>query len=97
MEAGLEDLLESRVAADHFNITVADLVLDVIGLEERPGLREPYLSQRASILPFEAAPGSSRFFFFINVSVSSIYRLPLLINKYKQTLGLQHPKITSQK
>jgi hypothetical protein len=82
LEAGLEYLLESGVSADQFDVAVADAVLDVVRFEERPGWRGEYLSHWASILPFEGGPDSSRFFFFISVSVSSIYRLPLLINKY---------------
>jgi hypothetical protein len=71
--------------ADLFDFAVADPVLDVIRLEERPRWRRAYLSHCASIFPLDETPGSSRFFFFISVSVSSIYRLPpLLINKYKQ-------------
>lgn len=83
LEAGFEYFSDALVATDAFYLPIADFVFDVVWLEEGPGWGEGYLSQLASILPLGI--GSSMSFFLISVSVSSIYRLPLLINKYKHS------------
>jgi hypothetical protein len=88
LQVGFQDFLQAGIPADLFYLAVADLVLDIVGLEEGSGWGGSYFSHWASTLPFDGTPGSSRFFFLISVSVSSIYRLlPLLINKYKKRAG----------
>jgi hypothetical protein len=80
LEVGLEYFGDAFIATYTFYLPIADLILDVVWLEEGPVWGGGYLSQMASILPL--GTGSSMSFFLISVSVSSISRLPLLINKY---------------